>query len=407
MHPEVSKLSDLKAKSCLLIGQETLLVISPNLLVVLCLKTGEKIKDLRLDSTTFRAILSPNQKNIFLATFRGLKMISWPELLPIKTICPTSKISTLCLLPNLKKILFNDHCDIVVYDIASNSFFRLARKANNWIVDIISTNDESKFFTISQDLLLIKWCTETWIQIQSAQTPSEGVCLALGKSQEFIYVGTIDGFVLVYVSENLNLLFSHKVHTKLISRILIRSEEDFLDETISISHDGCIGKSIISSLAIQVSPTDLLDAAKIDDHHLICCSSSGIYSFKFEKQTLFHVYNTLSVLIQRQISGVLKSPFYLTNRRVQVVSLLLSLRYKYHRTLIDCFVPHGLKIIVSPCLDQITRGHYNKGSLEGPARIVTKDFVYKFNSGERYDDEPQYTMFIPFRLKIVFMSKFS
>lgn len=136
MDPEVSKISDLKAKSCLVIGPETLLVISPNLLVVLCLKTGEEIKDLPLHSTTFRAILSPNQRNIFLATFRGLRMISWPELLPIKTICPDSKISTLCLLPNLNKILFNDYSDIVVYDIPSNSYIRLARKAKNWIVDI-------------------------------------------------------------------------------------------------------------------------------------------------------------------------------------------------------------------------------------------------------------------------------
>lgn len=252
---------------------------------------------------------------------------------------------------------------------------------------------------------MIRWCTETWVQVLSVQAPLEGVSLALGKSQEFIYVGTIDGSVLVYYSENLNLLFNLKVHTKLISKVLIRSEKYFLDEIISFSHDGCIGKSTINSLTIQISPTDLLDATKIDDHHFICCSSSGIYSLKFEEKSSGNAFSKRDLQIHRKISGFLKSPFYLTNRQVQVVSLLRSLRYNFRGYLIDCFVPHGLKIIISSCLNEMTRSHYHKGSREGPTRSITKEFIYKCYFGKTYDNEPQFALFIPLRLKKVFLTR--
>ena len=352
---------------CTELNDKRILVTGTAFIKVFSLETYVLVADIPSDDYNWDSLMTPDNKNVFIATNKGLRQYSLPEFDLVKVHGPLSHGRCLHHLKSRTSILFNDRNRLLSLDLSTSIISRSTDQHGIYINSIASSPDEEFVFTTALDERLKQWRTDSLSVVKSVDLESVAKCLLVKNETGSILVGMHSGSISEYSINGLSYLRTVKVHKFWVSKIIQLSSGDVL--TCSVDRTICLPFG--DKIPIQVSEKEVISIVELRDKTIACCCSDGL---KIVSPSMLDILLIARIdSISSSLESIRKST---SSQKPQLIALL-----QHHLVQLLNPVQHqpekftGLSLSLLPDLKSIQRSHCHTGSSEGRKRILTQNYL--------------------------------
>ena len=367
---------------CAELRDRRILVTGAKLVKVYCLETYLELKSIPSEDYNWDALMTPDERWVFIATDNGLKQFSYPDFALFKVHEPSSSVHSLFCLRSKDLLLFNDKSRLLSLDLATAIIAEFDHRHERNIFSVVSTSDEQLAFSTGWDRKLKKWSTNSLAGLGSAELESEGRSLLLGADPGTVLVGLANGSLTEYSVDRLERLRTLPAHPKWISKVIRLSSGD----VATCCLDGSLCLPFRNATPMKVPAKEIFSIAELSDGTLACCcdqdgliviplSFLGLPPAERHKATSSAI-DSISPTLD-SISSSLKSiRASASPQKPQLVSLLqhhLAQLLSPVRPQAEKFT--GLALSLLPDLRSIQRSHRFEGASDGRRkRLLTQRY---------------------------------
>lgn len=352
--------------SCIEISEKRIFVTGENLIKIFSMENFEEIENFASEDRNYEAVMTPDEKMVFIMSCNGLKQFSFPDMRLVKVIEHTSDFYVLDVVKSLNCVIFSHYQTLYRIDLDTFSLSELPDEHELDIISICFTPDEKTFFTTGKDTYLKKWETSSWTEVQSLEIQKIGNFGLVSRDSESLFVGFENGSLSQYSSKDLSHIRSIPLHIDSIEMIICLKS----GELMTCSSDGYLKFPFTEKEPINLSDSVHL-ATQLSNGSIACSCENGIRIL-----APLPPEDPLDLWID-SISSSLKSirSSSPSSKKSQLISLL-----RHHVSqLLDAFQPHvsdftGLAVSLLPNFKSIQRSHVFKNTAEGKRKILTQNY---------------------------------
>lgn len=347
----------------ILVGEEFVKIVSTN---------GKIVDSIETSDLNSKCELCPDKNKLFVANESGLLIFELPNLKHVKTVLPGVKVSSLVILLNTDKLLFNSGSELHLLDILSLEVSSLPKVHDSEVNSLAIMKSEPSFFSSDSDRHLFKWNTSSWSVEKSSILPYECTFLYLSEKYETFYVGLIQGSLLELNTNDLSTIRSCKVHSDGISSI----SQPLKDLIVTSSLDGYVAFPYSNIEPIKMTSSSINEMIILNNKTIVCaCFDEGIISKRLPEPSDIVIDQLIKSLESIKLEQANRKPKYIqaiTNHFKTLTNTDLSFDF-FKGTLIEN-VPKGVSSIVYDSNIYIGNNNRNHTLDSQKTKIITPDY---------------------------------